>query len=160
MMDYATYAASRRRPLNAAERAAAVREAHRWLRTRWVHRGAKLGAGVDCGNLLIEIFHGARLIPRIDLEQYSRDWMNHEDYSKFLEYVEKFARKKSAPAEPGDIILFRIGKCISHGAMVINWPQIVHAYAPARCVTLDTMESPLGHLAVGVWEILTPEGGM
>ncbi len=158
MMDYAAYASAPKRPLTPVERAAAVREARRWLLTRWTHRGAKMGIGVDCGNLLIEIFNAIGAIPRIDPGQYSRDWMQHNDDSKFLEYVEMFARPKTAPAEPGDILLFRVGKCISHGAIVTEWPEIIHAYAPARCVTRDTMESPLRHLLVGTWEILAPEG--
>jgi cell wall-associated NlpC family hydrolase len=44
--------------------------------------------------------------------------------------------------QPGDVAVFRFGRCYSHGGVVtVAAPlTIVHAYAPARCV----VEEPIG----------------
>lgn len=38
--------------------------------------------------------------------------------------------------QPGDVAVFRFGRCYSHGGIVVETDPIaiVHAYAPARCV--------------------------
>jgi hypothetical protein len=30
--------------------------------------------------------------------------------------------------EPGDVALFRFGRCFSHGSIVTEWPQLIHAW--------------------------------
>jgi cell wall-associated NlpC family hydrolase len=139
MMDYYSWP---KRPMTAQEGRQCAREAEAWLLTPWVHRGAVKGACVDCGNLLIEIYSAAGLIPKLDPIGYSRDWMMHNDSSRFLEYVERFCEPTKLP-EPGDVALFKFGRCISHGAIMLDYPAMIHAYAPAKCVTRDTLESPI-----------------
>ena len=29
---------------------------------------------------------------------------------------------------PGDIVLYKFGRCFSHAGIVIAWPQIIHSY--------------------------------
>jgi cell wall-associated NlpC family hydrolase len=38
---------------------------------------------------------------------------------------------------PADIALWRFGRCYSHGAIVIDWPLVIHAYAGRGCVLED-----------------------
>ncbi len=35
--------------------------------------------------------------------------------------------------EPGDIVLWKFGRCFSHGAIIVEWPTIIHAYVGQRC---------------------------
>jgi uncharacterized protein YijF (DUF1287 family) len=48
------------------------------------------------------------------------------------------AREVETP-QPGDVVLYRIGRCFAHGGIVVEpgWPTIVHAYARAGRVLLD-----------------------
>ena len=47
------------------------------------------------------------------------------------------ARNDGAFPKPADIALWRFGRCFSHGAIVIDWPLVIHAYAGKGCVLED-----------------------
>jgi len=132
-----------------------VQEAMTWIGTPWMHRGTVKGAGVDCGQLLALAAHRVGAIDWIDPGDYPADWMLHNSVSKFQATVERYAYKKSSLPLPGDIALFNFGRCISHGAMIIEWPKIIHAYRPAKMVVLDDAETNpiLKTRLAGFWEI-------
>lgn len=109
------------------EREAVVAEAKSWLRTPY-HPMAKVkGQGVDCGQFLIAVFENVGLIPPTDTGFYVPDWHFHRDDERYLGFVEKFAAAFPGPPLPGDIVLYKFGRVVSHGAIVIEWPQIIHA---------------------------------
>lgn len=118
------------------QRAAVVAEARSWLRTPYHHHAAVKGAGVDCALLLIEVYAATGLAPRLDVGDYPPDWMLHRGEERYLGWVERYAREVAAPL-PGDIALFRFGRCFSHAAIVLDDPAILHAYRPAGSVVLD-----------------------
>lgn len=101
-------------------------EARRWLRTPYHHQGRVLGAGVDCAMLLIEVYHACGLIPRIDPRPYPADWHLHRSEERFLGWVERLAKPVDQPGM-GDLALYRFGRCASHGAIVLDWPHVIHA---------------------------------
>ena len=107
-----------------------------WLRTPYIHMGRVKGAGADCLTLLAEVFHEAGLIPKIEIEFYPKDWMHHRDAERYLEGLLNYAHEIEGPPQPGDIALWKFGRCFSHGAIVVNWPTIIHA-AAGRNVTLE-----------------------
>jgi len=108
------------------QRAAAVAEARTWLRTPYHHMGRMKGAGADCATLLIEVYAAAGLIENFDPGYYPQDWMKHRDEERYLGWVEKYCVPTEAP-QPGDLVLYKIGRCFSHGAIVIAWPTCIHA---------------------------------
>lgn len=109
------------------QRASVVAIAHSWLRTPYIHMGRVKGAGCDCATLLAEVYHEAGLIPRIELAYYSPQWHLHRDAERYLDFIYDYASEIEYPL-PGDIVLFRFGRTFSHGAIVIDWPRIIHAY--------------------------------
>jgi cell wall-associated NlpC family hydrolase len=64
--------------------------------------------------------------------------MLHRDDEKFLGFLLARAHVVAEP-RPGDVILFRYGRCYSHGGIVTiaNPLTIVHAFHPARRVVED-----------------------
>ncbi|HEY3919460.1 MAG TPA: hypothetical protein VGL83_16850 [Stellaceae bacterium] len=42
-----------------------------------------------------------------------------------------------AKPKPADIALWKFGRCFSHGAIVLDWPLVIHAYAGKGCVLED-----------------------
>ncbi|WP_257306308.1 hypothetical protein [Geothrix campi] len=134
------------------QRLAVVQEAMCWLRTPYHHRARVMGAGVDCGMLLTEVYEGAGVTPHVEPAEYPADWMLHRSEERFLGIVETYAQKVDAPL-PGDIALFRWGRCISHGSIVVAWPEIVHAYIHAGEVVLDdaVANQELAERLVGFW---------
>lgn len=45
----------------------------------------------------------------------------------YLHFLRKVTTEVDPPARPGDIAVWRFGRAFSHGAIVTEWPWIVHA---------------------------------
>lgn len=112
-----------------------VEEALTWLKTPYHHRGNVKGAGVDCAFFLIEVYAAVGLIERFDPGYYPMDIMMHRGEETYLAWVEKFGKLVDAP-KPGDIAVWKFGRIFSHGAIVIDWPNIIHAHRTERGVVL------------------------
>ena len=119
----------------AAARAAVVAAARAWAGTPYHHAADVKGVGVDCAMLLVRVYCDLGLVEPFDPRPYVRDWMLHRDDERYLGFLIDRARIVSEPG-PGDVILFRFGRCFSHGGIVTvpNPLTIVHAFAPARGV--------------------------
>ena len=130
------------------KRAAVVREAESWIGTPFHHAARIKGAGVDCLMLLAEIYERAGVVPHIDPPFYVPDWHLHRDAERYLEGLACHAYEIAGPPQgagplPGDIALFRFGRTYSHGAVVIRWPRVVHAYWSIGVVYGDASLHPL-----------------
>lgn len=110
-----------------------VNAAISWLRTRWHHRQCKKGAGVDCGRFIHAAYEEAGLVGPEDFGSYPADWMMHRSEERYLAWVEKYLDRVDTPL-PGDVAVWKYGHCFSHGAIVIDWPTIIHSYRPERAV--------------------------
>jgi len=116
-------------------RAAIVAEAVSWIGTPFHHAARIKGAGVDCLMLLAEIYERAGVVGHVEPPFYVPDWHLHRDAERYLDGLARHATEIAGPPRPGDIALFRFGRTFSHGAVVIEWPRLVHAYWAARMVT-------------------------
>lgn len=121
------------------QRERVVKIALSWQGTPYHHMGQVKGGGVDCLTLLEGVFREALLIPKITIPHYPQDWMHHRDAERYLEGLLKYAREIPGEPQPGDIPVWKMGRCYSHGAIVIKWPMILHAQA-GRNVTLEDAE--------------------
>jgi cell wall-associated NlpC family hydrolase len=110
-----------------ASRAEVIAEARSWLGTPYHHAAQVKGAGVDCAMLPAAIYRAAGLIPSVSVEHYPPDWHLHRDVERYLTVVTCYAAEVPAPTGPGDFVLFRWGRCFAHGAIVVDWPAIIHA---------------------------------
>ena len=119
-----------------------VEEARGWLGTPFHHAARVKGApglgreagGVDCLMLLAEVYERAGLLPHVDVPFYVPDWHLHRDAERYLEGLLGYAREIAGPPLPGDVALFRFGRTFSHGAIVVEWPRLIHAYWAAGAV--------------------------
>ncbi len=130
-------------------RAAVIAEARRWLGTPYHHAADVLGAGVDCGMLLVRVFVDTGLVPAFDPRPYAIDWHLHRDEERYLGFVFERTSEVAVP-EPGDVVLFRHGRSFSHGGIVSHWGRderrLIHASHPARRVIEETIDgSPFAH---------------
>lgn len=108
-----------------------VDEAVTWLRTPYAHMGRVKGGGIDCLTLFAEVYSAVGLIERPEIEFYAPDWNLHRDAERYLEGIMRYAREIEGPPEPGDIAIWKFGRCFAHGAIVISWPQVLHAWHDA-----------------------------
>ena len=129
-----------------------VTEVHSWLGTPYHHQGGIKGVGVDCAYLLIRVFHNCGLIPDIDPRPYPMDWHLHRSEERYLSGVLDHAEKVDDP-QPGDVALYQFGRCISHGAIVIDWPTIIHAHKGEGCVLADGNGGYLEGRLAGFWRL-------
>lgn len=117
-----------------ATRAAVVAEAATWIGTPYHHQGRVKGVGVDCAMLLCDVYYTCGIIPYIDPRPYPMDWMEHRSNEVFLEWVEQYGTVTQAPAA-GDVVMFRFGRCFSHGGIMLNDRELIHSYRKEHCVT-------------------------
>lgn len=111
-------------------RAAIVAEAHTWRKTPYVHLAAVKGAGVDCAMLLVEVYRQPLGPVPLDYDPrpYSPDWYLHQSEERYLLGMGEFARQiELADAKPADILMYRFGRTVSHGAIIVDDELMIHA---------------------------------
>lgn len=109
------------------ERHRVVKEALSWQRTPYQHAARIKGAGADCITFLAGVFENAGLVQKIEIPFYPAQWFHNRDAERYMEGLMRYTRETEFPPLPGDIALWKFGRCFSHGAIVIDWPLVVHA---------------------------------
>ncbi len=119
-----------------------IAEARKWIGTPYHCQADVLGAGVDCGMLIVRVFVDAGLCAPFDPRPYSDDWFLHRSEERYLGFVLDRCREVQV-ARPGDVTVFRYGRCYSHGGIVtVAEPMtIVHAYQPAGRVIEELVDA-------------------
>jgi cell wall-associated NlpC family hydrolase len=128
--------------LEAQQRAKLVTAALTWVGTPYHHHAQVKGHGVDCATLLVCVAREAGLIGHIDLPEYSPQWHLHRSAQMYLATILKICREVPAPPWPGDVAIWQFGRCFSHGAIVIEWPRVVHACVGDKVRVDDVSKNP------------------
>ena len=129
-------------------RDAVVAEAASWIGTPFHHAARVKGAGVDCLMLLAEVYERTGVVAHIRPPFYVPDWHLHRNAERYLEGLLHYARPLDGPPRAGDIALFKFGRTLSHGAIVTEWPRLIHAYWAVGVVGGDARLYPLSNRAV------------
>lgn len=140
-------------PAERLGRLGVIQEAMTWIGTPYHHEGRIRGAGVDCGMFLLEVFEAEGLIPHIDPAPYPHDWHLHKSAEIYLGHVLEHCQKVETPL-PGDVALFKYGRCLSHGGIMLDGRSMIHSYFGRGVVIddLDTSET-LGKRLAGFFSI-------
>lgn len=150
----------------AHERALVVAEARTWLGTPY-HVGARIKrVGVDCAQLLVAVYEALGFVSDVMLEPYNTQWFLHRTEERFLAGVASYCHRVGglvAPLIPGDLALYRYGRAVSHGAILVGADTVVHAVRLTGRVTLEECGpgTPLSARLDSVWRInrwRTPDG--
>jgi hypothetical protein len=141
------------------ERRHVVREARSWVGTPYHPQGDIRGIGVDCGMLLVRVFVDTGLCRPFDPRPYADDWYLHRAEERYLGFIFDRAKEVTTPL-PGDVMVFRYGRCFSHGGIVtIASPlTIVHAFQPALAVLEEEVARCPALCARAAAEIFQPLG--
>ncbi len=128
------------------ERQAMLRaEAASWVNTPFRVHAAVKGAGVDCVRMVAEIMVACGVIPGYTFPRYSLDWAKHQDRSLVLEWLASCPCVALVPdGEPpqfGDVLCFKIGRCVQHAAVALDLPLFVNAVEGAR-VSISQINDP------------------
>ena len=149
---------------NASERPRVVAEARRWIGTPYHPCADVRGAGVDCGMLIVRVFVDTGLVAPFDPRPYPSDWHLHRSEERYLGFVFDRCHEVAEP-RPGDVVVFRYGRCFAHGGILTRADPLtlVHAFSPAGAV----IEEPLERNAAlagrprrffSLWPDKTPDG--
>ena len=105
-----------------------VAEAISWSRTPWHDRARVKGAGVDCAQYPIAVFHAVGLIPDIR-PVYDRQWALHNDRELYIEWILEMGAVEitRGTVQRGDLGVWKYGKAHSHGAIILDPPIVIHA---------------------------------
>jgi cell wall-associated NlpC family hydrolase len=146
-----------------AQRAAVVAEAKTWLGTPFRDQSDVKGAGVDCAMLLLRSFVDTGMVPALDPRPYAPQWHLHRSEERFLGIIGRLGAEVRRKPIPGDVIVYRFGRCFSHGALVIDPKHVLHAWylegrvtiSPMHDITLSQMKngSPRPYRVFDCWAL-------
>ncbi len=132
-------------PKEREERDRVVVEALSWMWTPFHHAARVKGekGGVDCATFLAEVYERAGIFVS-EVREYPPDWHLHRNEEWYMNEVLRNNVEIPGPPLPGDIVLFRVGGVYSHGAIVLDWPEVIHAWPTNRLVakanaTMETL---------------------
>lgn len=130
-------------PLTSAQRAAIVAEARTWVRTPYHHCADKKGLGVDCAMILVRIYTGLKIAPPFDPRPYAPQWYLHQGEEKYLGWIRQYCDQvEPGEEQPGDIAMYKFGRCVAHGTIIVDANYMIHAFEPDRQVSLTERTAP------------------
>jgi cell wall-associated NlpC family hydrolase len=126
--------------LTTAQRTNIVRAAKDWLGTPYHHHACVKRAGADCAMFPLAVYQECGVLPReYTPPQYSVQWHLHRSEELYLKEIKKFVLEIGSSPQPADFIVFRFGRTYSHGAIVVEWPIVIHAYIPHGVLLSDAL---------------------
>ena len=101
------------------------------------HRGLKRN-GCDCTGLIIGVLQEMGYLKDYKLREYTPDWNLHSKAGNYIvEELEKVCTRVTDPIRPGDILVFRFGRCIAHAGVMLDTCKMLFAHQhknSGRCV--------------------------
>jgi NlpC/P60 family putative phage cell wall peptidase len=123
-----------------------VAEARSWVGTPYQHAQCLKGVAVDCAMILREVYCGLNVAPWFEPRPYDAQWFLHRDEERYLAWLAKYAKQIDEKyALPGDIKMYKFGRCVAHGAILIPDGLMIHAYMPAGKVEIIEQRAALVH---------------
>lgn len=118
-------------PLTADQRHKVIEVSESWLKTPYhPGPGARVKhAGVDCCQFLVAVYSEAGLLPDLDLGNYSPTVHLHREDTQYEDTIRQYANEiTEAEAQPGDMVLYKVGRAFAHGAIIKTWSScVIHA---------------------------------
>lgn len=148
-------------------------EAQKWanLKVRYIHRGITL-KGCDCSGLLVGILKNLGYLVNFVMPAYPFDWNMHDCKHNYLtEFIplycdlvwtrpeENKKNKKKIKInwrnfKPGDVLLFKYGKVISHAGILIDESGLfAHCYFPVGTKYSTLIGAKWNSRLVEVWRV-------
>jgi hypothetical protein len=115
-----------------------VAEAMSWVGTPYAQQGDVKQGAVDCSMLLVRCWVDTGVFQPFDPRPYPPMWHLHRSEERYLGWMEALAVEVQEP-RPGDVAIFRFGRCFSHGGIVTAPGVLCNASAIHKKCTLNDM---------------------
>jgi hypothetical protein len=92
--------------------------------------------------MLAEVYAACGVIPYLEIPFYPADW-RLGTVPRPRDAVLQYAIEISGPPPPGDVAVFRFSRCHTHGAIVVEWPRIIHARVTMGMIYGDARQPKL-----------------
>lgn len=132
-----------------------VDEAESWVGTPYVSNGLIKGrrGGTDCAMILVGVYGNVGLIPKeYDPRPYPAEWHVHRNEEKYMEQVLRWAMEVPGPPEreplPADLVMFKVGRVFAHAAIIVKWPNVIHAVGGDKVGHADISKDVTGKRAL------------
>lgn len=132
--------------VEAAGRAAFMAEALTWIGTPFVNHADIKGPGgaVDCAMFMTRCAVDTGIVPAFDPRPYPPQWHMHRDRELFVEFLTgRLGARETEQPRPGDIAVWYFGRTYSHGGIILNSAEVVHAWFATRMVTRTRRDEPM-----------------
>lgn len=138
-----------------SDRRAVVAETLTWIGTPYHHHARIKGVGTDCAQILCEVYEACGLVEHVETGFYPTDWHLHRSEEMYAAWLTRYCTRlpEGLAPQPGDISLFKFGRCFSHGAIVVDGGLLVHAYIGRGVILSAPGEEPLEGRPVQHWTI-------
>jgi cell wall-associated NlpC family hydrolase len=116
-----------------------------WLGTPFVDCADIRGknGGVDCAMLLVRCYVDTGRMKPFDPRPYEPRHMMSSSEEKFLGWVAgRLGGRITETPKLGDLSIWQFGKCFSHGGVVINRREVVHAFGIVGSCIVSPMDHP------------------
>lgn len=120
-------------------------EALTWIGTPYHDLQALKGVGADCARFPLAVAQAVGLLPASYVAPtYSPSWHLHQQGELYYHYLEAAGCHEVSwgDRQTGDVVLFRLGLCASHAAILLPDGDIVHALSG---------KGVMRHGLVGTW---------
>lgn len=114
-----------------------------WLLTPFHHEARVKGHGVDCLQLIIGVYQEAGLLPADidkDVYPYAYDAHLHDPEEQYIAALESHGWIEVDQPHMGDVVLIKVGRRYSHGAIAIDYPLCIHSYIGLGVCYVDAIE--------------------
>lgn len=129
----------------AIARRALVEEALSWIGTPFCDCASVKGpkGAVDCAMLMTRCVIEVGLVAPFDPRPYPPRWHLHRDEERFINFLlERLGAREIEDPKIGDIAVWQFGRTYSHGGIIINADEVVHAYWANRMVVQTRRDEP------------------
>ena len=138
-----------------------------WVGTPFFERGASNGHGVDCLNLLYEIFWELKAIEPFELPHYSMDQSYHSADQVLIRFLmtEPMLRGRlvfvpfESPKMPGDIIGGKLGYTDYHLGLMQLWGKVLHALPTQGVILQNITEKRVSKRILYILRLMEKEEG-
>lgn len=118
-----------------------IAEARSWIKTPYVQQADVKGGGVDCSMLLVRCWVDSGIVYPFEPRPYPANWHMHHSTERYLDWMENVGIEVEHP-QPGDVAIFRFGRCFSHGGIIVENNQLISASSTHRRVVRSNLNEP------------------